>query len=381
MSIYHTCESVAPGHPDKVADTISDSILDELLKQDKTTRAAIEVMVKSGLVYVAGEITTSSWCNIEEITRQCLRNIGYKNAKLGICADSCAIIQNIGRQSPDIAQGIENLGAGDQGFMVGYACDETPEHMPYGVACVHDMMRKHAYLVNNTKDCPLGPDAKCQVSLNYSSDNKAPKIESVILSSQHHEDVDFDELKSYILSQIIYESLPSKLVGLNTLFVINPAGRFVEGGPAADCGLTGRKLIVDTYGSYARHGGGAFSGKDPTKVDRSGAYAARYIANHLVTAGIYHACEVQISYAIGRVEPVNIYVAGNPRIKFINKTLINFIKEHFPIKPADIIEKFSLKTAQYAPLAQFGHFGRKDLSSKWDQIDEDIIELLHQKFH
>ena len=379
MLTTQTCESVSPGHPDKVADFIADSILDTLLDKDPNCRAAIEVVVKSGLVLITGEISTNCWCDIETITRNCLRKVGYNGKHIGICADTCAIIQNIGHQSPDIAQGIKNFGAGDQGFMVGYACDETPEHMPYGTICAHDMMQKHAYLLSNSKDCPLGPDAKCQVSINYHKKNK-PRLDSVILSSQHLPDVDYQDLKSYILSNIVYESLPSSLVCLNTVFVINPAGRFVEGGPAADCGLTGRKLMVDSYGSYARHGGGAFSGKDPTKVDRSGAYAARYIANHLVTSGLYTECEVHIGYAIGRSDPVALTIFGEEKVELITESLIKFILENFPVRPGDIINSFDLQKPIYSDISHFGHFGRKDLKLPWDQVDETLIAAIQKRF-
>lgn len=379
MLITQTCESVSPGHPDKVADYIADSILDQLLIKDTQARAAIEVVIKSGLIVITGEISTNCWCDIETITRECLRDIGYNGKHIGICANTCAIIQNIGHQSPDIADGIKNLGAGDQGFMVGYACDETPEHMPYGMLCAHSMMQKHAYLLKNTKDCPLGPDAKCQVSINYHKKNK-PRLDSVILSSQHVEDISYQDLKNYILNNIIYQALPSSLVCLNTVFIINPAGRFVIGGPAADCGLTGRKLMVDTYGSYARHGGGAFSGKDPSKVDRAGAYAARYIANHLVTSGLFSECEVHIGYAIGRADPVAITVFGEEKVQLVMQTLITFLIENFPVRPADIIKTFDLHQPIYASLSHFGHFGRKDLDLPWDRIDESLIESINKKF-
>lgn len=372
---YFTSESVSEGHPDKIADQVSDAILDALLKNDKNSRVACETLVKSGMVLLAGEITTSSWIDIEKITRETIADIGYCDQNAGFDSKSCAVLTAISKQSPDIAIGVDRenervIGAGDQGTVFGYATNETSVLMPAPITYSHLLMKKQAEIRKKKKISWLRPDAKAQLTFKY-IDEKPCKIACVVFSTQHDPDIEMKELKEALMEEIIKPVLPQELLAKDTVFHINPTGKFVIGGPVADCGLTGRKIIVDTYGGSARHGGGAFSGKDPTKVDRSGAYMARYIAKNIVASGIASRCEVQVSYAIGVSDPVsvNINTFGTGIIPDTNISKI--VSKIFDLTPKGIINSLSLLDVPiYRKTAAYGHFGRNEHEFTWERTDK-----------
>lgn len=366
-----TSESVSEGHPDKMADQISDAILDAILKEDPKARVACETLVKTGMVFVGGEITTSAWVDIDQIVRDRVKSIGYNSSNLGFDYLSCAVLSAIGKQSPDIAQGVDTIdqGAGDQGLMFGYATNETSVLMPAPITYAHRLVKKQAELRKNGTIPWLGPDAKSQITMRYQN-NKPMSIETIVLSTQHHEDVKQTDLVDAVIEEIIKPTLPKSLISPQTRYLVNPTGRFVLGGPLADCGLTGRKIIVDSYGGTARHGGGCFSGKDPSKVDRSAAYAARYVAKNIVAAGIAERCEIQVSYAIGVAEPTSIYVETFGTGKIEDEMIIKLIKEHFDLRPKGIIAMLNLLQPIYLPTAAYGHFGREEPSFTWERTDK-----------
>lgn len=367
-----TSESVSEGHPDKIADQISDAVLDEILKQDPKARVACETYVKTGMALVGGEITTSAWVDIENLTRQVIADIGYNHSDMGFDAHSCAVLNAIGKQSPDINQGVDRAdpleqGAGDQGIMFGYATNETDVLMPAPITYAHRLMEQQAKVRKSGKLDWLRPDAKSQLTFIY-EDNKIKGIDAVVLSTQHAESVSQKEIIEGVMEEIIKPVLPSEWLSQDTKYFINPTGRFVIGGPMGDCGLTGRKIIVDTYGGAARHGGGAFSGKDPSKVDRSAAYAARYVAKNIVAAGLADRCEIQLSYAIGVAEPTSIMVETFGTGKVSNEVLVRLIRENFDLRPYGLIKMLDLIRPIYRETAAYGHFGRSHFP--WEQTDK-----------
>ena len=372
MSSYlFTSESVSEGHPDKIADQISDAVLDEILKQDPKARVACETYVKTGMALVGGEITTSAWVDIENLTRQVICDIGYKHSEMGFDGNSCAVLNAIGKQSSDINQGVDrenplDQGAGDQGIMFGYATNETEVLMPAAITYAHRLMEKQAEVRKSGKLAWLRPDAKSQVTLKY-EDNKIVGVDAVVLSTQHSEEVSQKEIYEGVMEEIIKPILPSEWLYQQTKYFINPTGRFVIGGPMGDCGLTGRKIIVDTYGGAARHGGGAFSGKDPSKVDRSAAYAARYVAKNIVAAGLADRCEIQLSYAIGVAEPTSIMVETFGTGKVSNEVLVKLVREFFDLRPYGLIKMLNLIQPIYRQTAAYGHFGREQFP--WEKVD------------
>ncbi|WP_417703774.1 methionine adenosyltransferase [Rheinheimera aquimaris] len=373
-----TSESVSEGHPDKIADQISDAVLDAILEQDPKARVACETFVKTGMVLVGGEITTSAWVDIEELTRKTVREIGYTHSDMGFDADSCAVLNAIGKQSPDINQGVDRAdpkeqGAGDQGLMFGYASNETDVLMPAPITYSHRLVQRQAEVRKNGTLPWLRPDAKSQLSFIY-EDGKPVGIDAVVLSTQHCDSVSTADLREAVMETIIKPVLPAEWLNSKTKFFINPTGRFVIGGPMGDCGLTGRKIIVDSYGGMARHGGGAFSGKDPSKVDRSAAYAARYVAKNIVAAGLAERCELQVSYAIGVAEPTSISLETFGTSKLDEAELIKLVREHFDLRPYGLIEMLKLERPIYRPTAAYGHFGRDEFP--WEQTDK--AELLRQ---
>ena len=370
---YFTSESVSEGHPDKMADQISDAILDALIADDKHTRAGIETMVKTGLVLVSGEVRTDTWVDIEDIIRQVILDIGYDHSSLGFDGNTCAVLNGIGKQSQDIAQGVDETefheqGAGDQGLMFGYATNETDSLMPAPIHYSHNLVRRQAEVRKNGDLPYLRPDAKSQLTFAYDGDTIVG-IDAVVLSTQHDEDVSLEQLQREVKENIIAPVLPEAWLTDQTKYHINPTGRFVIGGPVGDAGLTGRKIIVDTYGGMARHGGGAFSGKDPSKVDRSAAYAARYVAKNIVAAGLADRCEVQVSYAIGVAEPTSIRVETFGTSKFSNAHLGQLVRAHFDLRPRAISTMLDLNRPIYRPTAAYGHFGRDDLDLTWERTD------------
>jgi len=372
-----TSESVAAGHPDKVADQISDGILDEILKQDKTGRVACETLVKTGMVLIAGEVTTSAWVDMEATSRNIIRDIGYIDPTVGFDADSCAIIVAIGKQSPDIALGVDTTsnkeqGAGDQGLMFGYATNETKALMPAPIMYAHLLMQRHAEVLKSDKLPWLRPDGKSQVTMRY-RDHKPIDIDTIVVSTQHSAEVNYDTLFEGVMEEIIKPTLPTKLIDKKTKFFINPTGRFVVGGPMGDSGLTGRKIIVDTYGGMARHGGGCFSGKDPSKVDRSACYAMRYVAKNIVAAGLAERCEVQVAYAIGVARPVSVSVTTFGTGKISDEKIAELIPYHFDLTPRGIIETLDLLRPIYLKTAAFGHFGRNEPNFTWERTDQAEI--------
>ena len=369
-----TSESVSEGHPDKISDQISDAVLDAIIEQDPSARVACETLVKTGMVIVAGEVTTSAWVDIEEIARNTVLEIGYSDSSMGFDGASCAVLNALGKQSPDIAQGVdraseEEQGAGDQGLMFGYACNETDVLMPAPITFAHRLVRRQAEVRKNGTLPWLRPDAKSQVTFVY-ADDKPVAIDAVVLSSQHHADVNMADLREGIMEEIIKPVIPAELVGKTTQYHINPTGRFEIGGPMGDCGLTGRKIIVDTYGGSARHGGGAFSGKDPSKVDRSAAYAARYVAKNIVAAGLADRCEIQLSYAIGVADPTSISVQTFGTGKISEDRLTDLIRENFDLRPYGILKMLDLIQPIYRQTAAYGHFGREDIDLSWDRTDK-----------
>ena len=373
-----TSESVGEGHPDKVADQISDSVLDAILAEDPKGRVACETLVSTGLVVISGEITTKAHINYREIAQEAVRRIGYTDSEIGFDYKSCAVLAAINRQSPDIAQGVNegqgidlDQGAGDQGLMFGYACNETPSLMPLPIYYAHRIMQRQAEVRRDGRLTWLRPDAKSQLSVKY-VDNKPVAIDTVVVSTQHNPDISHAQLSEAVIEEIIKPVLPKELLSDKTRYLVNPTGRFVVGGPHGDCGLTGRKIIVDTYGGMARHGGGAFSGKDPSKVDRSAAYAARYVAKNIVAAGLADRCEVQVSYAIGVAEPTSISVETFGTGKVAEALLVKLVREFFELRPYGLIEMLDLKRPIYQATAAYGHFGRDEFP--WEKTDK--AELL-----
>ncbi len=378
-----TSESVTEGHPDKVCDRISDSVLDAILAQDKNARVACETFATTGLINVMGEISTTAQIDITSIVRKALCDIGYDSADAGFDGNTCAVLNALDKQSPDIAMGVDNSleykdgeqdeynlhGAGDQGMMFGYACNETEELMPLAISLAQAMAIKLTNVRKSGELTYLRPDGKTQVTVEY-EDGKAKRIDAVVVSTQHKDSVTLEQLRADILEKVIKPIIPSNLFDENTKIFINPTGRFVVGGPQGDTGLTGRKIIVDTYGGYARHGGGAFSGKDPTKVDRSAAYASRYVAKNIVAAGLADKCEIQLAYAIGVAKPVSVMVDTFGTGKYSDEEIVNAVKKVFDLRPAAIIEKLDLRRPIYTPTSAYGHFGRKDIDLPWEKLDK-----------
>lgn len=369
-----TSESVSEGHPDKIADQISDAILDAILVQDAAARVACETLVKTGMVLVAGEITTHAWVDVEHIVRQTVKGIGYNSSAMGFDWESCAVVSAIGKQSPDIAQGVDRAhdyeqGAGDQGLMFGYATNETDVLMPAPITFAHRLMKKQAELRKSGKLAWLRPDAKSQLTLRYKED-KPVGVDAVVISTQHNPEISLQDLKEAVIEEIIKPVLPSEWLDAKTRYFINPTGRFVIGGPLGDCGLTGRKIIVDTYGGMSRHGGGCFSGKDPSKVDRSAAYAGRYVAKNIVAAGLADRCEIQVSYAIGIAEPTSISIDTFGTGKIPDPKIIELIRQHFDLRPRGLINMLNLLQPIYFPTAAYGHFGREEPNFTWEKTDK-----------
>lgn len=377
---YHlfTSESVSEGHPDKIADQISDAVLDAILTQDKYARVACETFVKTGMVLVGGEITTKAWVDVEELVRQVIKDIGYNSSQMGFDWESCAVLSAIGKQSADIAMGVDEssdkpMGAGDQGLMFGYASDETDVYMPAAIMLSHRLVKRQSVLRKSGQLSWLRPDAKSQVTLRY-QEGKPYAIDTVVLSTQHNPEISQKDLVEAVREEIIKPELPEEWILPETRYLINPTGRFVVGGPLGDCGLTGRKIIVDSYGGMARHGGGCFSGKDPSKVDRSGAYAARYVAKNIVAAGLASRCEIQVSYAIGTAEPTSISVDTFGTGKIADSAIVALIRQHFDLTPSGIIRMLDLLQPIYRETAAYGHFGRKDVIFPWEKLDKvDIL--------
>ncbi len=383
---FFTSESVTEGHPDKMCDQISDAILDELLRQDPMSRVACETAVTTGLVLVMGEITTNAYVDIQRVVRETVREIGYDRAKYGFDCDTCGVITAIDEQSSDIAMGVDRaleakengmsdaeidaIGAGDQGMMFGYATNETEEYMPYPIALAHKLARQLSKVRKDGTLPYLRPDGKTQVTVEYDENGRPFRLEAVVLSTQHDDAVSQEQIHRDIKQYVFDEILPAEMVDAETKFFINPTGRFVIGGPHGDSGLTGRKIIVDTYGGYARHGGGAFSGKDCTKVDRSAAYAARYVAKNLVAAGLADKCEIQLSYAIGVAHPMSVSVDTFGTGRLSDERLVEIVRENFDLRPAGIIRMLGLRRPIYKQTASYGHFGRNDLDLPWEKLDK-----------
>ncbi|WP_395389457.1 methionine adenosyltransferase [Fructilactobacillus frigidiflavus] len=395
MSEKHlfTSESVSEGHPDKIADHISDAVLDAILAKDPNARVACETSVATGLVLVFGEISTTAYVNIRQIVKDTIKKIGYDNPEYGFDANSVAVLVSINEQSPDIAQGVnefeeikngasdplDQIGAGDQGIMFGYAIDETPELMPLPISLAHHVMQKIAKVRKSGELTYLRPDAKTEVTVEYDENNHPFRVDTVVLSTQHDPDVTQAQIKKDVIEKVIKTTIPAKYLDENTKYLINPTGKFVIGGPNGDAGLTGRKIIVDTYGGSAHHGGGAFSGKDATKVDRSASYAARYIAKNLVAAGIAHRVEIQLAYAIGVAEPVSIEVKTFGTSKYSDDQIIKAIRQNFDLRPAGIIKMLDLQRPIYEQTATYGHFGRTDIDLPWERTDKvkDLKEFFN----
>ncbi len=377
MSNYlFTSESVSEGHPDKVADQISDAVLDAILAQDKYARVAAETLVNTGLVVMAGEITTTAIVDFQSVARETIRRIGYDNAEFGIDYKGCAVLVAYDKQSPDISQGVTEgqgldleQGAGDQGLMFGYACDETPELMPLPIFLAHRLVERQSELRRDGRLPWLRPDAKSQVTVRY-VDGKPHAIDTVVLSTQHAPEMDFKQLEEGVIESIIKPVLPNHLIKGNVRYLVNPTGRFVVGGPQGDCGLTGRKIIVDTYGGAAHHGGGAFSGKDPSKVDRSAAYAARYVAKNIVAAGLASRCELQVSYAIGVARPTSVWVTTFGTGKIPDEQIAELVQKHFDLRPKGIVQMLDLLRPIYRKTAAYGHFGREEPEFSWESADK-----------
>jgi S-adenosylmethionine synthetase len=375
-----TSESVSEGHPDKVADQISDAILDAIFTDDPRARVACETMVNTGMVVISGEITTEAWVDMQSVVRQTIKRIGYNSSEMGFDWESCAVLTSIDKQSADIAMGVDETndheqGAGDQGLMFGYASNETEVLMPAPITYAHRLVKRQSEVRKNGTLPWLRPDAKSQVTFRY-EDNKPVGIDAVVLSTQHSEDISTPELREAVMDEIIKPVLPSEWIDKNTQFHINPTGRFVIGGPVGDCGLTGRKIIVDTYGGMARHGGGAFSGKDPSKVDRSAAYAGRYVAKNIVAAGLADRCEIQVSYAIGVAEPTSISVETFGTGKLDDARIIELVREFFDLRPRGLISMLDLLRPIYGATAAYGHFGREDEGFPWEKTDK--VEALRE---
>ena len=385
--MFFTSESVTEGHPDKIADQISDAVLDAIIEKDPTARVACETLVTTGLVHVVGEISTNTYVDIPRIVRDTIREIGYTRAKYGFDCDTCGVLVSIDEQSADIAMGVDEaleskdgnseindkIGAGDQGMMFGYATNETPEYMPMPISLAHRLSRRLAEVRKNGTLTYLRPDGKTQVTVEY-VDNQPKRIDTIVISTQHSPEVTQEQIKNDLKRYVIDAALPAEFIDENTKFFINPTGRFVIGGPHGDAGLTGRKIIVDTYGGMARHGGGAFSGKDPSKVDRSAAYAARYVAKNVVAAGLADKCEVQVAYAIGVAKPVSILVDTFGTAKIAEEKIQELVSKHFDLRPAGIIEMLDLLKPHYRKTAAYGQFGRTDVDLPWERTDKaDIL--------
>jgi S-adenosylmethionine synthetase len=382
MKNLFTSESVTEGHPDKICDQISDGILDELLRQDKMSRVACEVTTTTGIIYIMGEITTKAYVDFQTVARETVREIGYDNAAYGFDCNTCAVVSSIHEQSPDIALGVDrafeaktgemtdrfSLGAGDQGIMFGYACDETPELMPMPISLAHKLAKRLTEVRKNGTIPYLRPDGKTQVTIEYDGD-RVKRVDTIVVSTQHAEEPSLIQIRDDIMRYVISNTVPQELVDQNTKIFINPTGRFVIGGPMGDSGLTGRKIIVDTYGGYSRHGGGSFSGKDPTKVDRTAAYATRYIAKNVVAAGLARRCEVQLAYAIGVAHPVSIMLETFGTETVNDEKIIALINANIDLRPAAIIERFDLRRPIYKQLAAYGHMGREELKTPWENLD------------
>ncbi|MFC3418463.1 methionine adenosyltransferase [Salinicoccus hispanicus] len=376
-----TSESVTEGHPDKIADQISDAILDEILKGDQNARVACETVVNTGMAMIVGEISTNTYVDIPKIVRETVKEIGYIRAKYGYDYKTMSVLTGIDEQSSDIAQGVDNAvetretdaistGAGDQGLMFGFACDETEELMPLPISLAHKLSRRLTQVRKDGTIEYLRPDGKTQVTVEYDENNAVKRVDTIVISSQHHEEIETKTIQEDLITHVIQEVVPAELLDEDTRYIINPTGRFVIGGPQGDAGLTGRKIIVDTYGGYARHGGGAFSGKDPTKVDRSAAYAARYIAKNIVAAGIASKCEIQLAYAIGVSEPVSISVDTFGTSDYGESDIVNVIRKIFNLSPDGIIEMLDLRRPIYKNTASYGHFGREDHDFPWERLDK-----------
>lgn len=385
MKRLFTSESVTEGHPDKICDQISDAVLDAILEKDPNARVACETLTTTGLIMVAGEITTDCYVDIENIARETVREIGYDRAKYGFDCDSCAVVTSLKGQSPDIAQGVNSAletrndeqdenetGAGDQGMMFGFACDETDELMPMPIYLAHKLTKRLSEVRKNGTLKYLRPDGKSQVSVEYENDVPV-RVDSIVISTQHSPNVTQETIHEDIKNHVINAVIPKELIDENTKYYINPTGRFVIGGPQGDCGLTGRKIIVDTYGGYASHGGGAFSGKDPTKVDRSACYAARYVAKNVVASGIAKKCEIELAYAIGVAQPLSILVNTHGTGKVSDDKIVEIIKENFDLRPDAIIKNFNLRRPIYKQTAAYGHFGRSDLDLPWEKVDKSSV--------
>ncbi len=380
---YFTSESVTEGHPDKVCDQISDAILDAVLEQDKNSRVACETTVTTGMVHIMGEISTKANVDVTDIARNVIKEIGYNSSECGFDGNNCAVLTSLDAQSADIAMGVNEsyelkdgeedaynqIGAGDQGMMFGYACDETPELMPAAISYAHKLAKQLTAVRKNGTLPYLRPDGKTQVTVEY-NDDQIVRIDAIVVSTQHDDNVTLEKIREDIKEKVINYVVPANLIDENTKIFINPTGRFVIGGPVGDSGLTGRKIIVDTYGGFARHGGGAFSGKDPTKVDRSAAYAARYVAKNIVGAGIAKKCEVQLAYAIGVAKPVSVFVDSFGTSKYTNEQLANAVNTVFDLRPAAIIENLNLRHTKYKPTAAYGHMGREELNVAWEKLDK-----------
>ncbi|MGL5513527.1 MAG: methionine adenosyltransferase [Sporomusa sp.] len=388
--VLFTSESVTEGHPDKIADQVSDSVLDAILAQDPFARVACETLVTTGIVHVVGEISTNCYVDIPRVVRETIKDIGYTRAKFGFDSETCGVLASIDEQSPDIAMGVdralearqgdmdtvEAIGAGDQGMMFGYATNETAEYMPLPIALAHKLARRLGEVRKTGEVAYLRPDGKTQVTVEY-EDGKPLRIDTIVISTQHSQDVDQETIEQDLIAKVITPIVPRQLLDARTKYYINPTGRFVVGGPQGDSGLTGRKIIVDTYGGMARHGGGAFSGKDPTKVDRSAAYAARYVAKNVVAAGLADKCEIQLAYAIGIARPVSIMVETFGTAKIAETKIIELINKHFDLRPAGIIKSLDLRRPIYRQTAAYGHFGRTDINLPWEQTDK--AELLRKE--
>jgi S-adenosylmethionine synthetase len=377
MSEYSlfTSESVSEGHPDKIADQVSDAILDAILAEDSEARVACETLVKTGMVLVAGEVRTNAWVDIEEIARGVVREIGYNSSEMGFDWESCAVLNAIGKQSADIAVGVDEAdekeqGAGDQGLMFGFATNETDVLMPAPITYAHRLVQRQAEVRKNGTLDFLRPDAKSQVTFRYDENGKPCAIDAVVLSTQHSAAVKQADLREAVMEEIIKPVLPAEWLSKETKYFINPTGQFIIGGPVGDCGLTGRKIIVDTYGGMARHGGGAFSGKDPSKVDRSAAYAGRYVAKNIVAAGLADKCEIQVSYAIGVAEPTSISINTFGTGKVSDAVIVQLVREHFELRPAGLVKMLDLKRPIYLPTAAYGHFGREEANFTWEKTDK-----------